>query len=62
MPSIGYGSNKKTRHMLPDGFRKFLVHNVAVSFLLYVMNLNWLFAVVKPVRQFGHAMQIFLCL
>ena len=42
MPSIGYGSNKKTRHMLPDGFRKFLVHNVAVSFLLYVMNLNWL--------------------
>ena len=30
MPSIGYGSNKKTRHMLPDGFRKFLVHNVAV--------------------------------
>lgn len=22
MPSIGYGSNKKTRHMLPNGFRK----------------------------------------
>lgn len=33
MPSIGYGSNKKTRHMLPDGFRKFVVHNVAVSAL-----------------------------
>ncbi|KYQ47866.1 60S ribosomal protein L32 [Trachymyrmex zeteki] len=28
MPSIGYGSNKKTRHMLPTGFRKVLVHNV----------------------------------
>ncbi|XP_045708344.1 60S ribosomal protein L32-like [Phyllostomus hastatus] len=28
MPSIGYGSNKKTRHMLPSGFRKFLVRNV----------------------------------
>merc|ERR1712087_601901 len=28
MPSIGYGSNAKTRHMCPDGFRKFVVHNV----------------------------------
>merc|ERR1712080_63091 len=28
MPSIGYGSNKKTRHMMPDGFKKFLVHNI----------------------------------
>ncbi|XP_006750917.1 60S ribosomal protein L32-like [Leptonychotes weddellii] len=27
MPSIGYGSNKKTKHVLPSGFRKFLVHN-----------------------------------
>merc|ERR1719284_2183152 len=24
---IGYGSNKKTRHMMPDGFKKFLVRN-----------------------------------
>ena len=31
MPNIGYGSNKKTRHMLPSGFRKVLVHNVKVS-------------------------------
>jgi len=31
MPSIGYGSNKKTRFLMPDGFKKFLVHNVAVS-------------------------------
>ncbi|XP_044103018.1 60S ribosomal protein L32-like [Neovison vison] len=28
MPNIGYGSNKKTKHMLPSGFRKFLVRNV----------------------------------
>merc|ERR1712121_197636 len=28
MPSIGYGSNAKTRHMMPDGFKKFVVHNV----------------------------------
>ena len=28
MPNIGYGSNKKTKHMLPSGFQKFLVHNI----------------------------------
>ncbi|XP_054571631.1 60S ribosomal protein L32-like [Eptesicus fuscus] len=27
MPNNGYGSNKKTKHMLPSGFQKFLVHN-----------------------------------
>ena len=31
MPNIGYGSAKMTRHMLPTGFRKVLVHNVKVS-------------------------------
>lgn len=30
MPNIGYGSAKNTRHMLPTGFRKILVHNVKV--------------------------------
>ncbi|EDQ86123.1 uncharacterized protein MONBRDRAFT_33951 [Monosiga brevicollis MX1] len=24
-PKIGYGSNQQTRHMMPDGFKKFLV-------------------------------------
>eukprot|EP00003_Mantamonas_plastica_P020159 TRINITY_DN3259_c0_g1_i13.p1 TRINITY_DN3259_c0_g1~~TRINITY_DN3259_c0_g1_i13.p1 ORF type:complete len:148 (+),score=29.49 TRINITY_DN3259_c0_g1_i13:43-444(+) len=28
MPNIGYGSNKKTRHVMPDGFLKFRVFNV----------------------------------
>ncbi|XP_045041808.1 large ribosomal subunit protein eL32-like [Desmodus rotundus] len=28
MPNTGYRSNKKTKHMLPCGFRKFLVHNI----------------------------------
>ncbi len=32
MPNIGYGSAKKTKHMLPNGFRKVLVHNIKVSF------------------------------
>merc|ERR1711983_629397 len=28
MPNIGYGSDKRTKHMLPNGFRKVLVHNL----------------------------------
>ncbi len=32
MPSIGYGSDKRTRHMRPDGFRAFLVNNVKVDY------------------------------
>lgn len=35
MPNIGYGSNAKTRHMLPTGFRKVLVHNVKVT-IVYI--------------------------
>ncbi|KAI0542393.1 ribosomal protein L32e [Xylaria digitata] len=27
MPSIGYGSNRKTRHMAPNGLKAFLVNN-----------------------------------
>jgi large subunit ribosomal protein L32e len=38
MPNIGYGSNKKTRHVLPNGFIKFLVHNVADVELLLMHN------------------------
>ena len=38
MPNVGYGSNKKTRHMLPDGFRKFLVHNVKELEVLMMSN------------------------
>lgn len=28
MPSIGFGSNRKTRHMMPSGHKAFLVRNV----------------------------------
>lgn len=38
MPNIGYGSNKKTRHMLPNGFYKFLVHNVSELEVLMMQN------------------------
>ncbi|XP_033061615.1 60S ribosomal protein L32-like [Trachypithecus francoisi] len=41
MPNIGYGSNKKTKHMLPIGFRKFLVHNVKDLEVLLMCNKSY---------------------
>merc|ERR1712173_477969 len=38
MPNIGYGSAKETRHMLPTGFRKALVHNVKELEVLMMQN------------------------
>ena len=38
MPNIGYGSAKKTKHMLPNGFRKVLVNNVKELEVLMMMN------------------------
>ncbi|CEG38689.1 60s ribosomal protein l32-1-like [Plasmopara halstedii] len=38
MPNIGYGSNKKTRHLLPNGFLKFVVNNVAELEVLLMHN------------------------
>ena len=35
---IGYGSNKKTRHLLPNGLKKFLVSNVREVDLLLMHN------------------------
>merc|ERR1711894_301638 len=38
MPNIGYGSNKKTKHVCPDGFKKFLVHNISELEVLLMQN------------------------
>merc|ERR1711893_511433 len=38
MPNVGYGSNKKTKHICPDGFKKFLVHNVPELEVLLMQN------------------------
>jgi large subunit ribosomal protein L32e len=38
MPKIGYGSAKKTRHLLPNGFRKFTVSNLKELELLLMHN------------------------
>mmetsp|Transcript_21890 Transcript_21890/g.43912 ORF Transcript_21890/g.43912 Transcript_21890/m.43912 type:complete len:136 (+) Transcript_21890:128-535(+) len=38
MPSIGYGSNKKTRNTLPDGFKTVVVYNVKELEMLMMHN------------------------
>ena len=38
MPNIGYGSAANTRHMLPSGFKKVLVHNVKELEVLMMTN------------------------
>merc|ERR1711929_19470 len=38
MPNIGYGSNAKTKHICPNGFKKFLVHNVSDLEVLLMQN------------------------
>mmetsp|Transcript_12304 Transcript_12304/g.33585 ORF Transcript_12304/g.33585 Transcript_12304/m.33585 type:complete len:134 (-) Transcript_12304:432-833(-) len=38
MPNIGYGTNAKTRHVLPSGFQKMLVNNVGDLELLMMHN------------------------
>jgi len=36
--NVGYGSDKRTRHMLPSGFYKFVVHNVKELEVLMMQN------------------------
>jgi len=38
MPNIGYGSDKRTRHYLPNGFKKFVLSNVKDLELLMMHN------------------------
>ncbi|XP_015904712.1 large ribosomal subunit protein eL32 [Parasteatoda tepidariorum] len=38
MPNIGYGSNKKTKHILPNGFKKVVINNVKELEMLMMMN------------------------
>ncbi|KAJ2314407.1 60S ribosomal protein L32 [Coemansia sp. RSA 2704] len=37
-PKIGFGSNKKTRFLLPDGFRKYTIHNLGDLESLVMLN------------------------
>ncbi|KAH8069546.1 hypothetical protein JL721_5853 [Aureococcus anophagefferens] len=40
MPKIGYGSDKKTRHMMPSGFYKFVVNNKRKAIIERAEQLN----------------------
>merc|ERR1712093_312150 len=51
MPNIGYGSNKKTRHMLPDGFKNFLINNVSDLELLMMYNRTYAAEVASSVSR-----------
>ncbi|KAL9935483.1 hypothetical protein V8E36_005831 [Tilletia maclaganii] len=38
MPKIGYGSNKKTKHLMPNGYRRLVVRNARDVELLLLHN------------------------
>lgn len=38
MPTIGYGSDKKTRYLLPGGMKKFLIRNIGDLEILLMNN------------------------
>ncbi|MCJ1288745.1 hypothetical protein MMC34_000274 [Xylographa carneopallida] len=48
MPSIGFGSNRKTRHLMPSGHKAFLVHNTRDVDLLLMHNKTF-------AAEIGHA-------
>merc|ERR1711881_720945 len=52
-PSIGYGTNKNTKHCCRDhfGFKKFLVHNVAELNCLMMSNRTWACEIAKGVSS-----------
>jgi large subunit ribosomal protein L32e len=51
MPKIGYGSNKKTRHLIPSGHKEILVHNVAELNLLLMHSGKYAAAVAHGVSS-----------
>ena len=42
MPKIGFGSNKKTRYLLPCGMKKFLITNLKDLELLLMHNREYI--------------------
>ncbi|EAW92168.1 hCG2040304 [Homo sapiens] len=54
MPNIGYGSNQKTKHMLPSGFWKFLVHNVKELEVLLMCNKSYCADIAHNVASKNH--------
>jgi len=51
MPSIGYGSNKKTRNVLPNGFKSVVVANVSDLEMLMMHNRTYAATVAHSVSS-----------
>ncbi|XP_064219756.1 large ribosomal subunit protein eL32-like [Aotus nancymaae] len=54
MPNIGYASNKKTKHMLPSDFWKFLVHNMKDLEVLLMCNKSYCAKIAHNVSSKNH--------
>ncbi|XP_045699508.1 60S ribosomal protein L32-like [Phyllostomus hastatus] len=55
MPNVGYGSNKKTKHMLPSDFWKFLIHNVKELEVLLMCNKSYCAKIADVSSKNGNA-------
>jgi len=51
MPSIGYGSNKKTRNIMPNGFKSVVVSNVSDLEMLMMHNRTYAATVAHSVSS-----------
>merc|ERR1712196_557869 len=51
IPVFAVSSNKKTKHMLPDGFKKFLINNVSDLELLMMYNRSYAAEVASSVSR-----------
>ena len=51
MPNIGYGSNANTRHMMPSGFKKVLVHNLKELEVLMMQNKTYCAEIARGVSS-----------
>ncbi|XP_073747363.1 large ribosomal subunit protein eL32-like [Callorhinus ursinus] len=54
MSNTGYGSNKKTKHMLPSGFQKFLVQNIKELEVLLLFNKSYCAEIAHSVSSKNH--------
>merc|ERR1711887_91336 len=51
MPNIGYGSSSVTRHMMPSGFKKVLIHNVKELEVLMMTNKTYCAEIARGVSS-----------
>ena len=51
LPSAGYGTNKKTRHVLPNGFKKVLVSNAQELEVLLMHNRKYCAEIASSVSK-----------